>query len=246
MADFLELLKDQMFCSLKGVVWDMQSGVMGVTAGNDDEEIVTLTKHGSKYRLNRMPKTKLSMPVPAWAFRQTLDNLAVGDLLFLDDRYFAYYLGKGKSDTVENPHAKVLVCESGRTDDAALAYSTLFGTYGVLAVKNIMGESNMANMMPFLMMLHGEDEEEDVDAGKMIAMSMLMQQGGDNKNMMAMLPLLMGKGNSKDMMLMMMMQQGGMGGNMAGMMPFLMGGLGQPKPATQHSPQPAPRPAAIR
>ena len=243
-----DALKNSMFQEVDDVVWDLQSGQLGVKRGEDDE-IITLRKKGTKYELVSNPLADFSVPVPAWAIRTPVDAIKTGDLVILPDDTWGFFLENVKTpalpptndpttppapvsatSALSNPTIKMIDVSNGSQKTVNVASNALFGTPGLLVVRNIIGDSEVANSLPILMMIEGKKGGGDV--GRLVAMSMMMQnngEGGGKMDMQQMLPFMMMGGKDskmKDFFLMQMMmgnKDGNGGGfNMNSLMPMLM------------------------
>lgn len=241
-----DALKNSMFREVNGVVWDMQSGQLGVQS-DENGEIVTLKKNGRKYELVTNPLADFSVTVPAWAVRTPVESISTGDLVILSDDTWGFFvelvkdevksLKEGEKPTpddspgISNPRIKMINVENGSLKTVNVASNALFGTPGLLVVRNIVGDNEVANSLPILMMIEGK---KGGDIGRLVAMSMMMQNNGTISggkkgvfDMQQMLPLMMLGGQDSKMKDFFMMQAlmggNGNGGNgLQNLMPFMM------------------------
>lgn len=218
----LSSLKNLLFQEVEGVVVDLRTGTAGVQVKNDEGEvIVTFVDKGEEgFELESNPIKELGMPVPAYAVRTAPDKIKKGDIVVLNDGTVAFFVrtaGKSKIDIVN--------AKSGREGQISLSKNQLLGSYGVLAVANILnpaGGGDFNSLLPFLLLKEGGKDNNK------LLLFMMMQQGGQLAGGMGnLLPLLLlggEKGGSSDaLMLMAMSGQGGLGGSgLTGLLPFLL------------------------
>lgn len=221
----LSSLKNLLFQEVEGVVVDLRTGTAGVQVKNDEGEvIVTFVDKGDEgFELESNPIKELGMPVPAYAVRTAPDKIKKGDIVVLNDGTVAFFVktaGKSKIDIVN--------AKSGREGQISLSKNQLLGSYGVLAVANILnpagGGGDFNSLLPFLLLKEGGK-----DNNKLLLFMMMQQQGGQLAGGMGnLLPLLLlggDKGGSSDALMLMAMagQGGGLGGGgLAGLLPFLL------------------------
>lgn len=219
LSDAFSSMKDSFFVQVHNVVLDIQSGAMGIQV----EDGLT-TYDGETIKVN--PIGAFGMPVPAFAVRTPLSNIAAGDILIQDKEAMFVTSKVGKDNQV-----KVLKT-NGANGSITPVVNILFGTPGVLVVKNMLsgfgggggGGSGLSSMLPLLLM-------GGKDMGDMLPLLLMSgglggAQGAAGAPAMnpMMLMLLMGnKGGSgdNDMFKTMMMLQcfGGAGAGMFGCAP---------------------------
>jgi hypothetical protein len=109
--------------------------------------------------------------------RTPLDKLTPGDVVVMDDDNYAFYTGPGKhGDDASNPVLRLLTATGHKSTDYVVPDEPLFGSKGVLAVKNLMGNVDAANMLPLLFLLRDGEEADDSNIGKLLALSALSSQ----------------------------------------------------------------------
>lgn len=233
----LDKLRDSLFCQVSDVVLDVQTGAVGVKVKNMDGEVIrSLAKDGDKFTLSSNPLKELAVEIPAFAIRTSPDALKPGDIVVLEDDSYGFFVSKADDDAVNNPVITVVNAKTGRTGPVNIAHNRLFGTYGVLAVKNPFagggfgggGGGGFESLLP-LLLLGGEDLGDKKD---LLLLLMLSggQLGGDG-GLGGLLPLLLlkgkkdGDGGLGDLLPLLMMGGAG-GGGLGGMLPLLMGGFG--------------------
>tara|TARA_Y100000034_G_scaffold103692_1_gene129582 strand:- start:49868 stop:50491 length:624 start_codon:yes stop_codon:yes gene_type:complete len=190
------------------------------------------------------PVVDLAVSIPAWAVRSPVESLTLGDLVILSDDSWGFFVelkstGSHEAADFENPTISIVSVENGKQSTVSVPINSLFGTPGLLVVRNIVGGQEMGNALPMLLMLEGKKKKGNI--GRLIAMSMMMGGGegagaGLFSNPMMMMAMMGDDGDcgmDKNMMMMlMMMQQGGGDGeggglNMNSMLPMMMmGGFG--------------------
>jgi hypothetical protein len=227
----LESLTGSMFQEVDDIVWDLQSGRLGIL---ENDVIYSFEQVGKKSRVTKNPIKEFGVKIPAYAIMTPIESLQVGDIIVTDDETWIFFLSAAAATDEVEVTFKGLNYNSGRQTTVTAVTNTLMGTKGVLAVKNFFGTDNasMAGMLPFIMMGGGKKN----DIGQMIAMMALANNKaggltpiGDKPaglDMTSLLPLMLmkgkKKGGSKAMMLMALMQGGAGGTGMSALLPCLL------------------------
>ena len=199
-----------MFRIITDVVWDLQTGQIGIKT-KKETCVLKVAAEGGDYQLQKNPLEFFSLPIPAWALRAPLTTLTTGDVVVLEDDQLAFFI----SATDNSSQIKVLKPEVGEVSTVDVGTNILLGQNdSILCVKNIVsttgGDGGVANQLPLMLLFMNDREESSDDLGKVLALSMMMGNQGGANNML--LPLMMmGKGgmNMKTMLMLSMMQGGG-------------------------------------
>lgn len=249
----LDKLLESMFCEVSDVVIDVQSGAVGVKVKNMDGEVVrTLVKEGDKFTLSSNPITELAFDIPAYAVRTAPADLKEGDIVLLEDNSWGFYVGAGDEEGIGNPVIRVVNAKTGRTTPVSVAHNRLFGTYGILAVKNLFGgaaaggNGGFESILPLLLLKDG-----GLDDSKGLLLMLMLSGGklGGEGGLGNILPLLLLKGKDggkmDDLLMLSLLGGGGFGGGAGGgMLPFLAFAGNKEKAAKPAAA--VPRPAAKR
>lgn len=214
-------MMNRFFRKVDNVVWDLFTGKIGVQTADG---ITTIEGAGDEAEIQLNLMDQFGMPVPAFAQSTPITAVAVGDLIYADNKAKGWVVAVNeKSGTLAKPATDdapavaakpasksfTLMSPSGTTVNWKPPKVAMLGfDSGVMVLRSLMnmlpggegGLSNMQSMLMPMMMMGG-----DMDMDKMMPMMLFSQLGASGTGTDA-----AGGGMMQTMMMMQMM--GGMGG----------------------------------
>lgn len=215
----MEKLQDRMFKKVNNVVWDMQTGSLGVET---DEGIASLVGEGEDAEISYNIFTEMAMPIPAFAQSTSLENVKVGDIIQYKNKVKGWVIavdhkpatpqvlnadGSVKAEAKSETRKFKMMKPDGMSGNWTPPKVSMLGmgTGGVMVVQSLLtmlpgGENGLEGMQKSLMPLMMMGGEESMD--EMLPMLLMSQMSGS------------GDGNSmlNTMMLMKMMGRSGKSG----------------------------------
>ena len=199
----IDNLTSKYFSRVAGVVIDLQTGKLGIKTADG---VVTLVESTCELQ----PIAAFSMPIPAYAIRTPMEQITEGDIILHDNMKSPVFVLMVDGERV------LAITPEGMNVEFTPVRNSLFGSTGVMAVRNMFaanGGAGLNSLMPLLLMKEmGGSSLGDDKLGLFLA----MQGGGLNfggntgDGMAGMLPLLLmggGEMSVEKLMMMQMMQQ---------------------------------------
>lgn len=228
----------RMFRRIAGLVWDIQTGQIGVKTENGIYTLTAPETEGGDYGVTVNPFDAFGLDIPAFATQTTHADVALGDLIVGDKGILGWVIAKTDA-------AFKVLDHNGQLKTYVPPKIAIMGQQGTLVVRNLLnlaggqaGANNLvSSMLPLLALGGGEDKLESV-----LPFLLMSQQGAAGtaaaaNPMSSLLPLLLlkkgglGGGSGLDNPLMLLAMTGGLGGA-GGMNPMMLmalagdGGLG--------------------
>lgn len=231
----------RMFRRIAGLVWDIQTGQIGVKTENGIYTLTPPETEGGDYGVTVNPFDAFGLDIPAFATQTAHADVALGDLIVGDKGILGWVITKTDA-------AFKVLDHNGQLKTYVPPKIAIMGQQGTLVVRNLLnlaggqaGANNLvSSMLPLLALGGGEDKLESV-----LPFLLMSQQGAAAGTttaaanpMAGLLPLLLlkkgglGGGAGLDNPLMLLAMTGGLGGGAGGMNPMMLmalageGGLG--------------------
>ena len=211
-------MMNRYFRKVNGVVWDMMTGKIGVVS---NEGITTISGEGDDAQIEINLMEQFGMPVPAFAQNTPVAAVAVGDLIYGDNKVKGWVTEVLKKETDDKTTFKFkIMTPSGTSTTWTPPRVSMLGfDSGVMVLRSLMNMlpngktslDSMTSMLMPMMMMGG-----DVDMDSLMPMMLFSQLGASGTGTDAN-PMM---GNQ---MIQMMMMQQMLGGSKGGKRPSFGG-----------------------
>lgn len=198
MKQFQEKMMNRFFRRVNGVVWDLMTGKAGIST---KDGIVTLEGEGDSAQVSINMIEQFGIPIPAFAQNTPVDNVKVGDLIWVNNqpKGWVIQIKEGKAVTqpsdddgnastaVAVPKKFSLMSPAGTTHTWTPPKVSMLGfESGVMVLQSLTGMfgqnglGDMQNQLMPMFMMGGLDGGDLEDIMPMLLMSQSGALGGNN------------------------------------------------------------------